>query len=82
MSEQFESDALALLTGQVKTLYVSDTTARTGVWRRMRVVADAVVTYVIGGQTVTSATITAATGDIYGAITAVTLASGSVILYS
>jgi hypothetical protein len=82
MSEQFESDALALLTGQVKTLYVGDTTARTGAWRRMRVVADAVVTYVIGGQTVTSATITAATGDIYGSFTAVTLASGAVILYT
>ncbi len=82
MSNQFDSDALALLTGQVPTLYVSDTTARTGSWRAIRVVADAVVTYVIGGQTVSSATITAATGYIFGKITAVTLASGAAILYS
>lgn len=76
------NDALLLLTGQGgENLIVNDTTARTGNWRRLSVLANAgSVSITLDGVESTGLSLTAGV-DIYGKITALTLGSGTVILY-
>lgn len=74
-------DSLLLLTGQVGSLLINDTTARTGKWRRMVVLVTAAVTMNFNGVTTASISIPAGV-DFYGDITAVTLGSGTVVVYS
>lgn len=74
-------DSLLLLTGQVGSLLINDTTERVGKWRRMVVLATAAVTMKFNGVTSSSISIPAGV-DFYGDITSVTLGSGTVVVYS
>jgi hypothetical protein len=74
------NDALLLLTGQGGLEIVTDTTARTGDWRRLHALSTASVTLTVDGDTYSTVTVTAGS-DIFGKISAVTLGSGGVVLY-
>ena len=75
------NDSLLLLTGQLGSVLIKDTTARTGEWRKLSALADAVIASIkLNGVVYEAITVNAAC-DIFGVITELTLTSGTIALY-
>jgi hypothetical protein len=74
------NDLLMLDMGRNGSVVYQDTSTHVGEWRKMTALVASVATFVMGGVTYTSINI-GASASVYGDITSVTLASGTIALY-
>jgi hypothetical protein len=74
------ADIMMLDAGRNGSEVYQDTSAHVGSWRKMTALAASVATFVMGGSTYTGINIGAGC-SVYGNITSITLASGTIALY-